>query len=442
MSADSAHAAPEVFPHPFTQESPRAKSPAATANGHALFVFQSATLPFTACSAAGPVRIEVNVEGVHFAKAAVKPLRLGIVPEVDGASIRFTIERPMDVLLELDDRPALFIFCSGHEQPDVTPGQPRVHYFAAGRVHEAGEIEIGSGETVYIEAGAVLRGCIHARDARGIRIAGQGVLDGSFFKRGKGTARHPILLEHCEDVVIEGITIIDPSRWTCRMDSCRGVRISGLREITRGGGSDGIDVVSCTDVLIERCFLCTGDDAIVIKAIDVHAADGWNTDIDNIVVNGCSLLVMDCGSALEIGHELRTASVRNITFRDCDILAVHGHGAAMSIRAGDRAIVSDVRYENIRVDHYYAHLVDFRVMRSRYNRDPQRGQIRTVHLKNVRVKQSPYNAGYSTSLIGGYNAEHTVEGVVFEDVYLDDEKVMCGDQLDLHVKQAKDIEFR
>ena len=45
-------------------------------------------------------------------------------------------------------------------------------------IHEPGEIRMKSGETVYIEGGAVVRGYIVAEDAAGIRIMGRGILDG------------------------------------------------------------------------------------------------------------------------------------------------------------------------------------------------------------------------------------------------------------------------
>jgi len=79
------------------------------------------------------------------------------------------------------------------------------------------------------------------------------------------------------------------------------------------------------------------------------------------------------GQAMEIGHELRTASVRDIRFRDCDVLAVHGHGGVFGIHNADRATVSDVLYENIRVEHHYEKLVDFRIVKSRWSKDDQRG---------------------------------------------------------------------
>lgn len=139
---------------------------------------------------------------------------------------------------------------------------------------------------------------------------------------------------------------------------------------------------------------------------------------------------------------MRTPLIRNITFRDCDSLHCHGHGAVFSIHAGDRATVSNVLFEDMRVEHYYDKLVDLRVMKSQFNRDDQRGQIRDVTFRNVDVLQSRSNPGYSISLIGGWDKDHTVDGVLFENFTLGGKRVTSADDLDLHIKHAANIQFR
>lgn len=56
-------------------------------------------------------------------------------------------------------------------------------------------------------------------------------------------------------------------------------------------------------------------------------------------------------------------------------------------------MVSDVLFENIRVEHHYDKLVDFRIIESRWSRDKESGHIRNVNLRNIEVAVSPFNAG-------------------------------------------------
>jgi hypothetical protein len=46
------------------------------------------------------------------------------------------------------------------------------------------------------------------------------------------------------------------------------------------------------------------------------------------------------------------------------------------------------------------------------------------------------------SLIGGYDAQHMVKNVKFENLILGGTKVTNADQLDLYLKQATDISFK
>ncbi|MFR6034460.1 MAG: glycosyl hydrolase family 28 protein [Bacilli bacterium] len=53
------------------------------------------------------------------------------------------------------------------------------------------------------------------------------------------------------------------------MFACRDVHIDNIKTVSEIGWDDGIDVVSCKNVLIENCFLRNKDDCIAIKA-------GWD----------------------------------------------------------------------------------------------------------------------------------------------------------------------
>ncbi len=412
-------------------------------NDQPVEVLHTAIADVVAAACAGRMQIEISVAAPP-ERVIIRPLRRGIAHACAGQSVRFVLDAPCHACVEIDGLPQLFFHLDPPEECAPAPSEAGVHYFESGMVHEAGELELKSGERVYIAGGAIVRGRIWAADARDVSVGGRGILVSPPIVQ-RPQRRRTLHFERCAQVRVEGITVWNhttPCAWTAACYGCRDVQFRQFKELTQGGGSDGIDIVSCRDVVIEDCCLTTGDDAIVIKALDQYADAPYGSDVDNVLVQRCVLQTISCGSALEIGHELRTPSVRNITFRDCDILAVHGHGAAISIRNGDRALVEHIRYEDIRIEHYYARLFDFRVIRSRYSRDIERGQIRGVLLKDIRVRQSIYNPGYSISTIGSYDERHTITGVVFENVYLDETHVTSAQQLDLFVRDAPDVSFR
>lgn len=352
---------------------------------------------------------------------------------------------PMNLMIEMDGLPQLFLFA---DSPDSNPPEPEakgVRYFRAGRSYDAGEIRLRDRETLYIEGGAVVRGWVRATSAEGVRIAGRGVLDGGSNRQGTGHHRS-ILLEGCRNSAVEDIIMIEPTGWMTVLGACSDVTVRNVKELSNSGGTDGIDIVGSRRIRVENCLLRNGDDCIAVKSLDLRPHDrdatmDYTTDVEDVEIRGCAFLATLGGQAMEIGHELRTASVRNIRFRDCDVLGVHGYGAPFGIHNADRATVSDVLYENVRVEHYYNKLIEFRVVQSRWSKDEERGRIRNVTLRNIDVSVSIYNPGYSCSLIGGLDARHTVEQVRFENFRLNGKPATSADELDLYCTYADSVVF-
>jgi len=86
-------------------------------------------------------------------------------------------------------------------------------------------------------------------------------------------------------------------------------------------------------------------------------------------------------------------------------------------------------------------LIDFRIFESRWSKDKERGQIRDVTLRNIDVVISIYNPGYTVSVIGGCDGQHTVSGVRLENLRLNGKTVRSADDLPLFVNQATGIVF-
>jgi hypothetical protein len=412
-------------------------------NGQTVPVCATSVAAFFVVAFEGAIDIEVTVT-VPSQNVRLRPLSRKIATEVNAQTVKFRLERPDNLSLEIDGLMPLFVFANAPETARPDASDPRVHFFAAGQTHEVGELEIGSDETVYIEGGAVVRGAIRSADAKNIAIRGHGVLDGSVWKH-NDNAHRSIQWEKCANVLLEDIVMIEPSMWMVTAALCDRVQIRNLKQIGEVVSSDGIDIVGSQNVLIEGCFLLNNDDCIAIKshfaAHRRHARyDDWRGDVRHIEVRRCTFLNARAGNVMEIGFELQTDSISDVTFRDIDVLSGHGEGGVFTIHNGDNATVSRILWEDIRVEHFYDKLVDFRILKSRWSgKETARGQIRDIHLKDIRVAEDIYN---SPSLIGGYDENHTVEGVIFENVILGDKAVTNADDLHLFHKYASGISFK
>jgi hypothetical protein len=423
----------------FSPDAPREPGISVYANGHPVDVLATDGNPFATFGCSGPVELELHL-GVSIESVRVRPNRYAIHAEIRDKVVTLTAPGPMNLVVEIPGAADLYLWLNRLENEVPDPDDPTVRFFEAGQIHEIGELILESGTTLYLQGGAIVRGLIRATDGERIRIAGPGVFDGDNARH----KRHVRSIEFvgCRDVVVENIAMIRPAGWMLAMIDCEDVSVDGTKEIGMILSSDGIDIVSSRRVTIRNCFLRNGDDCIAVKALPRNFSDPTlAADVEDVDVSGCTLISYRAGNAMEIGHELRCDRVQNVRFRDCDVLGKHQFGAVFSIHNGDHATVSDVLWENIRVEHHYDKLIDLRVMRSEWSRDAERGQIRDVTLRNIDVVNLPCNPGYTTSLIGGYDERHTVERVTFSEFRIDGTAVENADQLSLFTKRARDIRF-
>jgi hypothetical protein len=430
---------PTLVVHTAAAGSPLATGITVTVNGRSVPVHRSGTLDFASVCSDGPCAVEISCDLAE-PLIAVRPLHRGVAATTQGGVIRFSIDRPRTVYVEFKGRPSLALRVTPLETWVPEGSSDAVIHFGPG-MHDAGEITIGSHQTLYLAGGAWVRGYVRCAGAERPAIRGRGVLDGSQIPR---NSRHMIIFDGCRDVLVEGITSVDTPCWNLVFGGCSGVVASHLALIGWVVSSDGIDVVGSRDVLIEDCFLRNNDDCVVLKAMAYEQRDqghprSWQRDVENVRVRRCVCYNDQAGNALEIGFETRTTRIRDVIFEDLDIIGAHGEGGVFTIHNGDRAIIEDVLYRDIRVEHFYDRLVDFRVLRSRYSKDPQRGIIRKIHLQTIRCIVDAFN---TPSLIGGFDADHPVEDILFEDFRMGDVPVSGPDGLHLFTSHVRGIVFR
>jgi hypothetical protein len=72
----------------------------------------------------------------------------------------------------------------------------------------------------------------------------------------------------CAEVRLDGVTLANSPFWTVHPLYCRDVTLSHLtiRNPHDAPNTDGIDIDSCSGVLIEHCTINVGDDGIALKA--------------------------------------------------------------------------------------------------------------------------------------------------------------------------------
>ncbi len=414
-------------------------------NGREIATYRSEVASFALHSACGELQVEVEPL-FDFEDVRIRPLSAGVEFAVENGRIGFTVDAPRKLSIELDNkilRP-LFLLINPPETGRPDPDAPGVHYFAAGEVHEVGLLELKSDETVYIEEGAVVRGAFTAHRAGNLSIRGRGLVDGSGWRgKEKKEWRRLFTPLECNNVTVEGITWLDGPRWHVVPVACEDVRIENINIISVKVCGDGVDIVGSKNVLVKNCFFRTNDDCVAVKAKDIRGdhAPGCKK-VQGVEVTGCVMWNARAGNAMEIGYETRADEIRDIVFSDCDIIRCefegYQSGATFSIHNGDRAVVSNVLFRDIRVEDSQEKLIDLKILHSKYSRDKERGQIENIRFENIRVVDGPF----PVSVIMGYDAEHQIRDIVIEDLYVHGRKMLDARQAKMVVELSRDVVFK
>lgn len=118
----------------------------------------------------------------------------------------------------------------------------------------------------------------------------------------------------CSNVLLEGVQFEEPLFWNITPVYCDSVIIRGCSVDSRGGRTDGIDIESTRNVLIEYCTLACGDDCFTLKA--GRAEDGLrvNRPTENVVIRYC--LAERGPGGVTFGSET-AGMIRHVYMHDC-----------------------------------------------------------------------------------------------------------------------------
>jgi polygalacturonase len=311
-----------------------------------------------------------------------------------------------------------------------------VIFFEAGKIHYPGEVEIKSNQTVYIEGGAMVRGHFMTDKAQNIKILGRGILDNSRYLKGE---HRPIEINECEKVLIDGIILTESRHWCCASTASKHVTYNNLKIVSSNDWDDGIDIVGSQHVLVNNCFIQTKDDCIAVKSgVNYFTEFGSQMSVDDVVVQNSVLWNGVWGNSMEIGFETRSDTIKNITFRNCDLIHTEGPEGTFTIHNGDRAVVKNVLYEDIRVEDTQGWLIDFKILKSVYSKDKERGKIEDVRFRNITVEGERFP--YSQLL--GFDENHRIKNVTLENFVIHGIKINSNYNGMITTNYADEITFK
>ncbi|MET9080425.1 glycosyl hydrolase family 28 protein [Streptomyces sp. NPDC004237] len=358
------------------------------------------------------VEIEVTYLKGGTTKARVRPDSYGITPELLGDTLRFTLDEPKDLVVQINDEifDCLHVLTNRVEHHAPAADDPDVIYFGPGvQTVTGGVLTVPSGKTVYLAGGAVLKATVHFKDVEKAALRGHGMI-----WAGPGGG---VLCEGSRNIRVEDVIIMNPGGYIATLGEAQNVHIRKVRGFSSRGNGDGIDVFSSSDVLIDGCFLRNSDDCVAIYA---HRWDYYG-DTRNITVQNCSLWA-DVAHPVNIGTHGNTdapETIDNLVIRNIDILDHRepqmNYQGCIALNPGDSNLISNVRIEDVRIEDFrWGQVIYMKVMyNTKYNTSVGRG------IENVYVKNLSYTGTHANpSLLLGYDADHAIKNVTFENLVI------------------------
>ena len=363
---------------------------------------------------------------------------------------------------------ALHVFIDKIASYNVDFSDENVIYFGAGE-HEVGDIYLKSGQTLFLDEGAVVYATIFALHAENIRILGRGILDNSKNKEKilceasvedndvavlNAVREMAINFVCCKNVEVDGITIRDALTYNMDAISCQNVTVNNVKIIGCWRyNSDGVHFSNCSNSTISNSFFRTYDDSICIKGfanyeysrfLDDEKEEDLSFVCQDILVKNC-VVWNDWSKNLQVGTETFSKEIKNVRFEDCKL--IHTTAICLAIWLVDNAKIHDITFKDIAVefDDYnfnmetqrknadiyennydlnsYASLVHFEISYhgeySLIQKEEELGEINGVNIENLRF----YSVQKPKFEFLGANGNSLVQNVRFNKVFWNDEPI-------------------
>jgi polygalacturonase len=212
----------------------------------------------------------------------------------------------------------------------------------------------------------------------------------------------------CRDINLENITLLNSPFWTLHPVFCEKVKLSGLSIINPkdGPNTDGIDIDSCGEVLIEGCHVSVGDDGIALKSGAGEDGIRVNRPTSRVTVRGCT--VDDGHGGIVIGSET-AGGIFSVLAEDC-LFNGTDRGIRIKSRRGRGGIIRDLEFRNLTMENnlcplainlYYrcgAELADGYFSPDPLPQDAATPQVRNVSVSGIRARGCRASAGFIAGL--------------------------------------------
>jgi polygalacturonase len=211
----------------------------------------------------------------------------------------------------------------------------------------------------------------------------------------------------CQNLLIEGVTIVNSPMWEINPVLCQNVTVRGVNINTHGPNNDGCDPESCTDVLIDHCTFNTGDDCIAVKSGRNTDGRRVNAPCENLIVQDCTM--QDGHGGVSVGSEV-SGSVRNVFVQRCQMDSPNLQRALRLKSNSQRGgTMENVYFRDVTVGNVAEAVIEVDFYYEEGPGGPFNPTVRNINVSNVTCKSSKYALylrGYKDDPIRGITLEN------------------------------------
>ena len=168
-----------------------------------------------------------------------------------------------------------------------------------------------------------------------------------------------VLFVHCKNVLVDGVTIRNSPKFALVPNWSENIIIRDVKVNNEwwAQNGDGIDISSCKNVLIYKCIVSVGDDAICMKSDKKKNSD--EPSLQNIVIADCFVYHGHGGFVIGSNTDggVKNISVKNCNFINTDIglrfKSARDRGGLVEQIYMTNIYMSDIVNEAILFDTYY-----------------------------------------------------------------------------------------
>lgn len=350
----------------------------------------------------GEVEIEVTNTKGNIHSCRIRPLSYDIPYTQVGNRIMFTLDAPRYLSVEVngDIFHNLQLFADA-PCPKVKKSR-NVCYFGPGYYDlKDDSIHVRSGETLYIDGGAYIRGWVSTYKSDNVRIIGHGIVNPERQKEG-------IMIRYSRNVTVDG-----PLTTQLPVGECDSVNIRNAKCMSWYGWGDGMNVFASNNIYYNHVFCRTSDDCSTIYC----TRKNYKGSCRNIRVDD-AVYWADVAHPIMIGLHgdvSRNEVIENVVYENVDILEQSepqiDYQGCIGINDGDNNLVKNVTFRNFNVESLRCGMLfNFRVcFNKKYCKAPGRG-IEDVVIDGFRYDGDKPNL----SIMAGYDESRRIRNITFK----------------------------